>query len=152
MRLMNEPFKLLDCKFCMGSSIGLASGLAASGERRKIVALVGDSSFFHTGLSAYMNAVANGARIMIVVLDNRSTAMTGCQSNPGTEFNSRGQRRTGIDLPSVLRSAGIKTFRAAEAFGGKEQLAQAFRECLESDGLSVLLISGPCPNLTEKIC
>jgi indolepyruvate ferredoxin oxidoreductase alpha subunit len=152
MRLMNEPFELMDCKFCMGSSIGLASGLAWSGERRKIVALVGDSSFFHTGLSAYVNAVANGARIMIVVLDNRSTAMTGCQSNPGTEFNTRGQRRAGIDLTSLLRSAGIKTFRAVEAFGGKEELATAFKECLESNGLSVLLISGPCPNLTEKIC
>ena len=152
MRLMNEPFELMDCKFCMGSSIGLASGLAWSGESRKIVALIGDSSFFHTGLPAYLNAVASGVRIMIVVLDNRSTAMTGCQSNPGTEFSIRGQRRPGIALQSILRSAGIKTFRAVEAFGEKEYLTKAFKECLESNDLSVLLVSGPCPNLTEKIC
>jgi indolepyruvate ferredoxin oxidoreductase alpha subunit len=152
MRLMNEPFQMMDCKFCMGSSIALASGLAWTGERRKIVALVGDSSFFHTGLSAYMNAVANGARIMIVVLDNRSTAMTGCQSNPGTEFDTRGKKRNGISLESVLRSAGVKIFQTVDAFGDKEHLVGAFKECLESDGLTVLLVSGPCPNLTERIC
>jgi indolepyruvate ferredoxin oxidoreductase alpha subunit len=151
-RLMNDPFQLLDCKFCMGASIGMAEGLARSGERRKVVALIGDSSFFHTGLSAYLNAMANGASIMIVVLDNRATAMTGGQSNPGTEFTIRGQRRAGIHLESLLCSVGVQTFRAVEAFGDKKLLASAFKECLESDGLSVLLVSGSCPNLTNKIC
>lgn len=151
-RLMNDPFRLLDCKFCMGASIGMAEGLVRSGEGRKVIAMIGDSSFFHTGLSAYLNAVASGARIMIVVLDNRSTAMTGGQSNPGSDFTIRGQRREGIQLESILRSVNVQTFRAAEAFGDKKLLASAFKECLESDGLSVLLVSGPCPNLTAKIC
>jgi len=151
-RLMNEPFRVLDCKFCMGASIGMASGLAWTGEQRRIVALIGDSTFFHTGFAAYLNAAASGARIMIVILDNRSTAMTGCQSNPGSDLTIRGQRREGIRIESILRSAGVKTLRAVEAFGEKRILASAFKECLESDGLSVLLVSGPCPNLTEKVC
>jgi len=151
-RLMNEPFQVLDCKFCMGASIGMAEGLAWTGERRKIVALIGDSSFFHTGLPAYLNATSSGARIMIVILDNRSTAMTGCQSNPGTDFTLRGKRQKGIHLESVLRSAGIKIFRAVEAFGDKKILASAFQECLKSEELAVLLVSGACPNLREKIC
>jgi len=151
-RLMNDPFRLLDCKFCMGASIGMAEGLVRSGERRKVIALIGDSSFFHTGLSAYLNAVASGASIMIVVLDNRATAMTGGQSNPGTEFTIRGQRRAGIHLESILRSVPVQTFRAVEAFADKKLLASAFKECLHSDGLAVLLVSGPCPNLSNKIC
>ncbi len=151
-RLMNEPFSLLDCKFCMGSSIGIASGLARTGERRKIVALIGDSSFYHTGLPAYLNAVANNVGIMIVILDNRSTAMTGCQSNPGTAFNIRGNHQEGVGIASILKSVPTKTFRAVEASGNKTLLASAFRECLESKGVSVLLVSGLCPNLTAKVC
>jgi len=151
-RLMNDPFQLLDCKFCMGASIGMAEGLARSGERRKVIALIGDSSFFHTGLSAYLNAAASGVSIMIVVLDNRATAMTGGQSNPGSEFTIRGQKRAGIRIDSLLRSVNVKTFWAVDAFGDKKLLASAFKECLASDALSVLLVSGPCPNLTAKIC
>ena len=151
-RLMNEPFSLLDCKFCMGSAIGIASGLVRAGEKRKVVALIGDSSFFHTGLPAYLNAVAGGARIMVLVLDNRTTAMTGCQGNPGTEFNLQGRSQKRIPIASVLQSAGIGVFRSVDAFGGKAVLAAAFKECLESEELSVLLVTGPCPNLTEKVC
>jgi indolepyruvate ferredoxin oxidoreductase alpha subunit len=136
----------------MGSSIGIASGLARTGERRKIVALIGDSSFYHTGLPAYLNAVANNVGIMIVILDNRSTAMTGCQSNPGTAFNIRGNHQEGVGIESILKSVPTKTFRAVEASGNKTLLASAFRECLESKWVSVLLVSGPCPNLTAKVC
>jgi indolepyruvate ferredoxin oxidoreductase alpha subunit len=151
-RLMNQPFSLLDCKFCMGSAIGLASGLALAGEKSKIIALVGDSSFFHTGLPAYMNAAASGVGIMIVVLDNRCTAMTGCQGNPGTDFNLQERQQKRISMEAVLKSAGIKVFRSVEAFGEKAVLAAAFRECLASRELAVLLVTGPCPNLTEKVC
>lgn len=151
-RFMNPPFSLLDCKFCMGSAIGIASGLGWAGEKSKIIALVGDSSFFHSGLPAYLNAVASGARIMIVFLDNRCTAMTGCQGNPGTDFSLRGRRQKRISIESVLKAAGIKTFRSVDAFGEKALLTSAFRECLESDDLAVLLVTGPCPNLTGKVC
>ncbi len=151
-RLMNPPFSLLDCKFCMGSAIGVATGLARSGVNRKIVAVVGDSAFFHTGVPAYLNAVASGAGIMILVLDNRSTAMTGCQANPGTDFDIRGKLQQRIDLASVLQSAGIRVFRSVDAFGEKSVLIQAFLECLESEALSVLLVTGPCPKTTGQFC
>ena len=152
LRLLNQPFFLLDCKFCMGAAIGMASGLALAGEKRKIIALVGDSSFFHTGLPAYLNAVASGVRIMIVLLDNRCTAMTGCQENPGTDLNLRGRKQKRISIESVLKSAGIEVFRSVDAFGERAAVAAAFRECLNSDELAVLLVTGPCPNLTGKVC
>jgi len=152
LRFMNQPFSFLDCKFCMGAAIGMATGLALAGEKRKIIALIGDSSFFHTGLPAYLNAVASGVRIMIVVLDNRCTAMTGCQENPGTDLNLQGRRQKRISIESILKSAGIGLFRSVDAFGEKEVLAAAFKECLDSDELSVLLVTGPCPNLTGRVC
>jgi indolepyruvate ferredoxin oxidoreductase alpha subunit len=151
-RLMNQPFSLLDCKFCMGAAIGMASGLALAGEKRKIIALVGDSSLFHTGLPAYFNAVASGVQMMIVILDNRCTAMTGCQGNPGTDLNLQGRKRKRISIESVLKSAGVKIFISVDAFGDKGVLAKAFRECWDSEELSVLLVTGPCPNLAEKVC
>ncbi|HSR12038.1 MAG TPA: thiamine pyrophosphate-dependent enzyme [Thermodesulfobacteriota bacterium] len=151
-RLMNRPFSVVDCKFCMGSAVGIATGLARAGLKRKVVALVGDSSFFHTGVPAYLNAAAAGARIKIVILDNRTTAMTGCQANPGTDLTIRGRVQSRISIESVLRSAGIARFRSVEAFGEKKALQEAFDECLEGDDLAVLLVTGPCPNLFGKIC
>ncbi len=151
-RLMNPPFSLLDCKFCMGSAIGVATGLVRAGVKRKVVAVVGDSAFFHTGVPAYLNAVASGAGIMILVLDNRSTAMTGWQANPGTDFDIRGMLKKKIDLASVLQSGGIKVFRSVNAFGEKSILMQAFQECLASEDLSVLLVTGPCPKTTGSFC
>jgi len=151
-RLRNPPFSLIGCKFCMGSSIGIASGLYRAGEKRKIVVLVGDSSFFHTALPAYLNAVATGVRMMIVVLDNRCTAMTGCQANPGTDFALQGRAKERIPIQAVLQSPGVAMLRQVEAFGDPAVLAAAFRECLENEGLAVLLVSGPCPNLKGKVC
>lgn len=151
-RLMNPPFSLLGCKFCMGSSIGVASGLYWAGEKRKIVALVGDSAFFHTALPAYLNAVARGVRMMIVVLDNRCTAMTGCQANPGTDYALQGRSQNRIAIQSILKAPGIRMFREVGAFDDPKALAEAFRECFRCEDLSVLLVSGPCPNLKEKVC
>lgn len=151
-RLRNAPFSLIGCKFCMGSSIGIASGLYRAGEKRKIVALVGDSSFFHTALPAYINAVASGVRMMIVILDNRCTAMTGCQGNPGTDYALQGRTQRKIEIQSVLQSPGIPLFREVNAFGDPKVLAAAFQEGMENEQLAVLLVSGPCPNLKGKVC
>lgn len=151
-RLRNTPFSLLGCKFNMGSSIGIASGLYRAGEKRKIVVLVGDSSFFHTALPAYLDAVATGVRMMVVVLDNGCTAMTGCQANPGTDWALQGRTQKSISIPSILQSCEIPLFRKVKAFGDPKELKAAFQECLENEGFAVLLVTGPCPNLKEKVC
>jgi len=151
-RLRNAPFFLVGCKFNMGSSIGIASGLYWAGEKRKIVVLVGDSSFFHTALPAYLDALAGGVRMMVVVLDNRCTAMTGCQANPGTDWSLQGRAQNGISIQSILQSPGIPLFREVNSFGDPGDLAAAFQECVESEDFAVLLVTGPCPNLKEKVC
>ncbi len=147
MRLKNEPFKMFDSKFCMGASIGMAEGLVKGGERRRVVALMGDSSFFHSGVSAYMDAVANDADIVIIIIDNYTTAMTGCQSNPGSGMDARGEDRVRVHLENILSVSVLKNFYVLDAFGDKEELASAFKQCLESQGLAVMLIQGACVNL-----
>jgi len=78
--------------------------------------------------------------------------MTGCQQNPGTDLSLQGRKQKRISIESVLKSAGIEVFPSVDAFGDKAVLAAALRECLESDELAVLLVTGPCPNLTGKVC
>ncbi len=150
MRLLKEPFRTLDCKFCMGASIGVASGLARTHEDRRVIAIIGDSAFFHTGMPAYMNAAANGANIFVIVLDNETTAMTGYQSHPGSRLNIRGGQRTKVNLDKLLQVPELRHYFSLDAFGDPETLASAFRTCLESDGMAVILVHGACPFIESR--
>lgn len=152
MRLKNEPFKMLDTKFCMGASIGMASGLALGGERRRVVSLMGDSSFFHTGLPAFMNAVANDANIVIIILNNETTALTGCQSHPGTDIDTRGKERQGVDIEKVVRSSGVEDLYVLDAFKDKDEAEEVFKHVIEEEGLKVILVNGPCTKLLGGSC
>jgi indolepyruvate ferredoxin oxidoreductase alpha subunit len=152
MRLKNEPLRMLDTKFCMGASIGMASGLALGGEERRIIALMGDSSFFHTGLSAFMNAVINEANIVIMILNNRTTALTGGQSHPGANIDTRGTQRLGVDIERVIRSAGVEDLFVLDAFGSKDEAEKVFKKVIEERGLKVVLINGPCTIKSSYPC
>jgi len=150
MRLKNEPFCTLDCKFCMGASIGIASGLARTGDARRVIAVIGDSAFFHTGMPAYMNAASNGANIFVIVLDNGTTAMTGYQSHPGSPVNIRGRERPNVDLDKLLQVPKLEHYFSLDAFGDQQALASAFRTCLESRGMAVMLVRGACPFIESR--
>ena len=152
MRLKNEPFRMLDTKFCMGASIGMASGLALGGEGRRVVSLMGDSSFFHTGLPAFLNAVANDANIVIVILNNGTTALTGCQSHPGTDMDTRGRKRRGIDMEEVVRASGVRDLYVLDAFKDKNGAREVFRHAIEEDGLKVIIVNGVCTKLSKGSC
>jgi indolepyruvate ferredoxin oxidoreductase alpha subunit len=152
MRLKNDPFRMLDTKFCMGASIGMASGLALGGEERRIFALMGDSSFFHTGLPAFMNAVVNKANIVVMILNNLTTALTGAQSHPGAYIDTRGKQRLGLDIEKVIRSSGIEEFYVLDAFGSKDMARKVFKKVIEEKGLKVVLLNGPCAKKSSYPC
>jgi indolepyruvate ferredoxin oxidoreductase alpha subunit len=151
MRLKNPPFRMIDSKFCMGASIGMASGLDLGGEKRRIIALMGDSSFFHTGISAYLNAVANNVNIIIMILNNQTTAITGCQPHPGTGLDIRGRRREGIDLEKVIQSSGVDLY-ILDAFKDKAKASRVFKQALGEEGLKVILLNGKCTKHRTGIC
>jgi TPP-dependent indolepyruvate ferredoxin oxidoreductase alpha subunit len=78
--------------------------------------------------------------------------MTGCQQNPGTDLSLQRRKLKRMSIESVLNPAGIEVFQAGDGFGDKAALAAFLRECLEREKLAVLLVTGPCPNPTGKVC
>ena len=136
------PFGVGDIMICMGASVGLAQGISrATG--RDTVATIGDSTFFHAGIPGLVNAVYNNSRIVVAVLDNLATAMTGHQPHPGTGV-------TGMQLPAgkiliekIAEGCGVKYVRVVNPFRTKEATA-VLREALRQPGPSVVVFRAPC--------
>ena len=103
---MLPPLRMADFLVCMGSSVSAGSGFArASG--KPVVAFIGDSTFFHSGMTGLANAVFNKHDILVVILDNGTTAMTGHQPNPGMLQDILGEEAMHLDIESVVRGLGV---------------------------------------------
>ena len=97
----------VDTTICMGASITVGSGISHAGEERDVVATIGDSTFLHTGIPGLLNAVYNGAKMTVVILDNRTTAMTGHQPNPNTGCTACGSPSPSVSLEAFCRACGV---------------------------------------------
>ena len=86
------PLQAMDTCACMGASIGQALGMEKAGVGKKVVAVIGDSTFLHSGITGLVNAVYNEGKITIIILDNGTTAMTGHQDHPGTGISAQGKK------------------------------------------------------------
>ena len=93
-----EQLRTMDTCLCMGSSLGIAQGFYHAGVEEDIIALIGDSTFFHAGIPSLLNAVYNRANILLIIMDNRTTAMTGHQPNPGMGVTALGTKTVAVDL------------------------------------------------------
>ena len=150
-RLNNPPLKMLDVKYSMGSSIGIASGLSRSGVRDKILAVTGDSAFFHTGLNGLVNAAHHQADIIVVVMDNATVAMTGFQDSIGAGTTAMGERVQPIYPEKVAEALSIDHVCALDAFD-EPAIAHALKEAFSKKGLSFLVVRGRCPHIETKRC
>nr|WP_287412983.1 indolepyruvate ferredoxin oxidoreductase subunit alpha [Pseudodesulfovibrio sp.] len=143
------PLQAADFLVCMGSSISAGGGVAkASGQT--VVAFIGDSTFFHSGLSGVANAVFNQHDILLVVLDNRTTAMTGHQPNPGVDRTILGENDHPLDIESAVRGLGVTEVRTVNPFNQKKTLA-ALEELKALSGVRVLIAKEPCPLFTRRV-
>ena len=115
-----DPFREQDIILEMGGSVGVANGLAHSVENQVVIAIVGDSTFFHAAVPALLNAVYNGAPFLTLVLDNRVTAMTGEQPDPGTGVNALGEPAKAISIEELARGAGVEKVVTFDPFNIKE--------------------------------
>jgi indolepyruvate ferredoxin oxidoreductase alpha subunit len=110
-----EPLSAKDLALCMGSAFSVGHGIKkafdASGQTKKVVAVMGDSTFFHTGINALTEVAYNKSSIVCVILDNRITGMTGHQENPGSGYNIKGDPAPMLDIETVVRALGIKNVR-----------------------------------------
>jgi len=133
----------MDTTACMGASIGQALGMKKAGVDNKVVAVIGDSTFLHSGITPLVDAVYNQGRITVVILDNGTTAMTGHQDHPGTGVSAQGKETEAVHLEQLVRGMGIGDVRVVDAFDMKA-LRSAVRSSLDSAALSVIIVRGEC--------
>ena len=140
------PLGALDTTICMGASISGAHGFtkalqgAADG---KTVAVIGDSTFMHSGITGLVNVAYNESNATIIIVDNSITGMTGHQQNPTTGYNLKGDPATKIDLETLCRAVGIRRVRVVDPYDLK-QTEDAIKEELAAPEASVIISRRPC--------
>jgi indolepyruvate ferredoxin oxidoreductase, alpha subunit len=148
------PVGMLDHCLCMGAGIGIASGLDRSlGElaKGKAVAVIGDSTFFHSGMTPLLELAYNGGSTTVVIMDNRTTAMTGAQQHPGTGFTLRKDPTITADMTKLAEAFGFKRIRVVNPYEVKET-DKVIGEELEANEPSVIIARAPCALLkTDRI-
>ncbi len=133
----------VETTLCMGSSISIASGLYHAGEKRPICCSIGDSTFFHTGINSLLNAIFNKADITVTILDNRITAMTGHQPNPGVGFTVTGESTVEVSLAELCKVMGARFVSVVDPYR-LEETQEAFKAAKEFKGTAVVIAKQPC--------
>lgn len=145
------PLGAMDTCVCMGASIGNAFGMekalgkAALG---KVVAVIGDSTFIHSGITPLIDVVYNGGFSTVIILDNRTTAMTGAQENPATGRTLRGGRAPRLDLAALCRAVGVEHVYTVNP-NDMAQVEKVLRRELSREAPSVVITEAPCVLLPE---
>ena len=143
------PLSAMDTCGCMGAGISQAVGMYRAGLAEKPLAVIGDSTFMHSGINSLLNAVYNQARIAVLILDNATTAMTGHQGHPGSGRSPAGEARRQVVIEDLVRGAGVSDIEIVDAFDLKA-VRQAIKGAMEADSLSVVIVQGDCPTLTRN--
>lgn len=133
----------VETTLCMGSSISIASGLYHAGEKRPICCSIGDSTFFHTGMNSLLNSVFNKANITVTILDNRITAMTGHQPNPGVGYTVTGEPTVEVSLAELCRAMGVGSVTVVDPYR-LEETQEAFKAAKDFEGTAVVIARQPC--------
>ncbi|MFU8795112.1 MAG: thiamine pyrophosphate-dependent enzyme, partial [Dethiobacteria bacterium] len=139
------PLEAIDSCVCMGASIGMALGMARANpaSAEKTVAVIGDSTFLHSGITPLLDAVYNKAPITVLILDNSITAMTGHQDHPGTGTSLQGEEAPSVNIEELCRSLGVRRVEVVDAFDLKEVRAK-IKEELAAKEPSVVIVRRPC--------
>ena len=145
------PLSVIDTTMCMGSSISTLHGMEKARGREYIkdwVAVIGDSTFLHTGVNSLMNMVYNNASGTVLILDNSTTGMTGHQDHAATGKTLQGDPAYAVDIPSLCRALGVKNVAEVNAFD-LEGLEKAVKEAALKDEVSVIITKSPCVLLSK---
>lgn len=141
------PLNSIDSVICMGGSISMGHGAAQAFKRnnveKKVVSVIGDSTFFHTGVNSLMGVAYNNSNTVHCILDNRITGMTGHQQNPGTGFKLQGEESNQIDIPKLCEAIGIKHVVSVDPLNLKE-VDDALEAAFAFDGPAVIITRWPC--------
>ena len=137
------PLNAMDSTICMGASIGNAAGMRKAGLKGRICAVLGDSTFFHSGLTGILSAHYNGTPVTTVVLDNRITAMTGHQDNPGTGKTLAGEPAPVTEIGDIARAMGYKKVVKVSA-DDLGELERVLTDAMDGDEGALIIAYAPC--------
>jgi len=142
------PLSALHTCGCMGASIGQAHGVSKAGIAQKNVAVLGDSTFFHAGMPALLNVAYNRSDTVVLILDNRTTAMTGHQNHPGTGVTLMGESTHAVEFEELARAMGIPRVHTVDPYD-LEEVEAALRDCLEAEGPALVISRRECALLPD---
>ena len=146
------PLNAMDSVICMGASIGMAVGFdkAEDGAYKKTVAVIGDSTFIHSGITGLIDAVYNKARVTVIVVDNRTTGMTGHQNHPATGKTIKNEPTYPLSIEDVCKAVGVNRVRVVNP-DDVASVESAVKEELVKEEVSVIIARKPCVLLTKKL-
>lgn len=140
------PIASMDTAICMGASIGMALGFEKARGKdfaKKSVAVIGDSTFLHSGITGLIDVVYSGGNTTTIILDNSITGMTGHQENPGTGYNIKGEKAPVIDFVALGKAVGIKRIQVVDAYD-IEKLEKVIKEEISAEEPSLIITQKPC--------
>ena len=140
------PLSAVDSVVCMGASIGIAHGFEKARGReqsKKTVAVIGDSTFIHSGITGLVNAVYNNSNITLIILDNSTTGMTGHQQHPATGYTLKMTETSILPLDDLVKTIGVKDLHIVDSYNLSE-VEEAVRKATNTDGVSVVICKHPC--------
>jgi len=137
------PHNIQDYLLCMGSSVGIAHGIKKANKKQKVISFMGDSTFFHAGMPELANVVHNQSDPLIILMDNRITAMTGQQPYPGME--SPGTKM--IKIEKVVKALGVEHVKVIDPVKDYQELINTVKEYLKHKTVSVIIVRYPCQRI-----
>lgn len=141
-----DPLSAMDTSICMGASIGMALGFEKARGKdfaKKSLAVIGDSTFLHSGITGLIDVVYNQANTTTIILDNSITGMTGHQDNPSTGFDLQGQAAPKVDFEAIGRAIGVKRVKVVDAYD-LDKLEEIIKEELNAEEPSLIITKRPC--------
>ena len=140
---MVQPLDALHTVGCMGASVGVAHGAAVAGDKERHVAVIGDSTFFHSAIPALINVAYNRSNVITIIMDNRVTGMTGHQDNPGTGRTLQHKETREIEIEPLVRALGFEKVVTVPAYA-VAAIEKTLKEWLKSDEPAVLITREEC--------
>lgn len=142
------PYNAMDFVVCMGASLSSAHGCQkvldmVDGNKKRVVGVLGDSTFFHTGINSLIDVIYNKGNSISIILDNRITGMTGHQQNPGSGFTLQGEDTTSINIEQVVKALGAKNVRVINP-NKLDEVKDALDWAIGLDEASVIITRWPC--------
>ena len=143
-----SPYNAMDFVVCMGASLSSAHGCQkvlnmVDGNEKRVIGVLGDSTFFHTGINSLIDVIYNKGNSISIILDNRITGMTGHQENPGSGFTLQGDDTTAINIEQVVRALGMKNIRVINT-NKLDEVRDALDWAISLDEASVIITRWPC--------